>query len=59
MTGFDQVPFGDLEATKKAIGPETAAILIEPVQGEGGVRVARRRFLRGAAQAVRRARACC
>jgi acetylornithine/N-succinyldiaminopimelate aminotransferase len=37
--GFDQVPFGDLEAVKRAIGPETAAILIEPVQGEGGVRV--------------------
>ena len=39
VDGFDQVPFGDLEAVKKAIGPETAAILIEPVQGEGGVRV--------------------
>jgi acetylornithine/N-succinyldiaminopimelate aminotransferase len=37
--GFDQVPFGDLEAVKRAIGPETAAILIEPIQGEGGVRV--------------------
>ena len=31
-TGFDQVPFGDLEAVKKAIGPETAAILIEPIR---------------------------
>ena len=39
VDGFDQVPFGDLEAVKKAIGPETAAILIEPIQGEGGVRV--------------------
>jgi acetylornithine/N-succinyldiaminopimelate aminotransferase len=38
MDGFDQVPHGDLEAVKKAIGPETAGILIEPVQGEGGVR---------------------
>ena len=37
--GFDLVPFGDLEAVEKAIGPETAAIMIEPVQGEGGVRV--------------------
>src|SRR5690606_21175320 len=36
--GFDQVPFGDIEAVEKAIGPETAAILIEPVQGEGGIR---------------------
>ncbi len=33
------MPFGDLEATAKAIGPETAAILIEPVQGEGGIRL--------------------
>ncbi|MCP4737293.1 MAG: aspartate aminotransferase family protein [Bosea sp.] len=40
MDGFDQVPHGDLEAVKKAIGPQTAGILIEPVQGEGGVRSA-------------------
>jgi acetylornithine/N-succinyldiaminopimelate aminotransferase len=40
MEGFDQVPHGDLEAVKKAIGPHTAGILIEPVQGEGGVRTA-------------------
>src|SRR5262244_507882 len=38
MDGFDQVPHGDLDAVKKAIGPTTAGILIEPVQGEGGVR---------------------
>jgi acetylornithine/N-succinyldiaminopimelate aminotransferase len=36
--GFDQVPFGDMKAVEAAIGPETAGILIEPVQGEGGVR---------------------
>jgi len=36
--GFDQVPFGDRDAVKAAIGPETAGILIEPIQGEGGVR---------------------
>jgi acetylornithine/N-succinyldiaminopimelate aminotransferase len=46
MPGFDQVPFADLEATKKAIGPETAAILIEPIMGEGGVRVVPHTFLR-------------
>src|SRR6201997_914271 len=40
MDGFDQVPHGDLDAVKKAIGPATAGILIEPVQGEGGVRTA-------------------
>src|SRR5690349_12515803 len=38
MDGFDQVPLGDVEAVKKAVGPHTAGILIEPVQGEGGVR---------------------
>jgi acetylornithine/N-succinyldiaminopimelate aminotransferase len=38
VEGFDQVPLGDLDATRAAIGPETAAILIEPIQGEGGVR---------------------
>jgi len=46
VDGFDQVPFADLEATKKAIGPATAAILIEPVMGEGGVRVVSHTFLR-------------
>jgi acetylornithine/N-succinyldiaminopimelate aminotransferase len=40
VDGFDQVPLGDLDAVKKAIGPHTAGILIEPVQGEGGVRSA-------------------
>jgi acetylornithine/N-succinyldiaminopimelate aminotransferase len=46
VDGFDQVPFADLDAVKAAIGPDTAAILIEPVQGEGGVRVAPPAFLR-------------
>lgn len=46
VEGFDQVPFGDLEALEKAIGPQTAAIMIEPVQGEGGVRPAAPEFLR-------------
>jgi acetylornithine/N-succinyldiaminopimelate aminotransferase len=47
VQGFDHVPFGDLDATRAAIGPETAAILIEPIQGEGGIRVAPPDFLRG------------
>jgi acetylornithine/N-succinyldiaminopimelate aminotransferase len=46
VEGFDQAPFADLEATKKAIGPQTAAILIEPIMGEGGVRVVPHTFLR-------------
>jgi acetylornithine/N-succinyldiaminopimelate aminotransferase len=44
--GFDQVPFCDLAATKAAIGRETAAILIEPIMGEGGVRVVAPSFLK-------------
>jgi acetylornithine/N-succinyldiaminopimelate aminotransferase len=50
VDGFDQVPFGDIEAVKRAIGPQTAAILIEPIQGEGGVRVAPPTFLRALRQ---------
>ena len=46
MPGFDQVPLGDLEALKKAIGPQTAALIIEPLQGEGGVRMVEPEFLR-------------
>ena len=38
VDGFDQVAFGDLEALKAAITAETAGILIEPIQGEGGIR---------------------
>ncbi len=40
------MPFADLEAVKRAIGPETGAILIEPMMGEGGVRVVPPEFLR-------------
>jgi len=46
VEGFDQVPFGDLAATRQAIGKATAAILIEPIMGEGGVRVVPAEFLR-------------
>jgi acetylornithine/N-succinyldiaminopimelate aminotransferase len=44
--GFDQVPLGDLKAVEKAIRPETAAIMIEPIQGEGGIRLVAPQFLR-------------
>jgi acetylornithine/N-succinyldiaminopimelate aminotransferase len=47
MPGFVQLAAGDLEAVKKTISPETAAILIEPLQGESGVRVIAPDFLKG------------
>ena len=50
VEGFDQVSFGDIEAVKRAIGPQTAGILIEPIQGEGGVRVPPPAFLRALRQ---------
>ena len=50
MDGFDQVPMGDIEAVKRAITPETAGIIIEPVQGEGGVRPAEPQFVRALRQ---------
>ncbi len=45
--GFDRASFGDLESVRRAIRTDTAAILIEPVQGEGGVRAASDEFLAG------------
>jgi len=50
VEGFDTIPPGDLKAVEAAIGPETAAILIEPIQGEGGVRVMAPEYLRGLRQ---------
>jgi acetylornithine/N-succinyldiaminopimelate aminotransferase len=46
VEGFDHVPFNNMNAVRDAITAETAGILIEPVQGEGGVRPADLRFLR-------------
>jgi acetylornithine/N-succinyldiaminopimelate aminotransferase len=47
VEGFDQVAFGDHEGVEAAITPETAAILIEPIQGEGGIRPVPTQCLRG------------
>jgi len=47
VEGFDQVPFGDHDALKAAVTPETAAILVEPIQGEGGIRTVPNQCLRG------------
>src|SRR5471030_2580257 len=50
LDGFDQVTLGDLDAVKKTIGPQTASILIEPLQGEGGVRAASHAFFKALRQ---------
>ncbi len=47
VEGFDHVAFGNLNEVRAAITPETAAVLVEPVQGEGGIRAAEPEFLRG------------
>jgi len=46
LPGFRQLPFGDLEAVKAAMSDRTAAIMVEPVQGEGGINVASDEFLK-------------
>jgi acetylornithine/N-succinyldiaminopimelate aminotransferase len=47
LPGFRYVEFNDLEGAKQAIGPQTAGFLVEPVQGEGGIRVGTPEFLTG------------
>ena len=50
LPGFAYAPFGDLEAVKKLVDSETCAILIEPIQGEGGIRIPPDGFLQGLRQ---------
>ena len=45
--GFVYAPYGDLDATRQLVDGETAAILVEPIQGEGGIRIPPRGFLEG------------
>ncbi|MEI6034153.1 MAG: aspartate aminotransferase family protein [Verrucomicrobiae bacterium] len=47
LGGFRHLPFGDLAEVKSGLRPETVAVLVEPVQGEGGIRIAQPEFLRG------------
>jgi len=50
VEGFDHVAYGNLNELRNAIGPETAAVLVEPVQGEGGMRAASIEYLKGLRQ---------
>ena len=50
LSGFKYVEFGDLEGTKAAMGPQTAGFLVEPIQGEGGIRVGSQEFIKGLRQ---------
>jgi len=47
MDAFDRVPFGDLDAARAAVSQRTCAVLVEPVQGEGGIRPAPEGYLQG------------
>jgi predicted acetylornithine/succinylornithine family transaminase len=47
VPGVSFVPFNDLEGTKKLIDDDTCAVIVEPIQGEGGVNLAQRSFLQG------------
>jgi acetylornithine/N-succinyldiaminopimelate aminotransferase len=47
LPGFKYVEFNDLDGTKAAMGPQTAGFLVEPIQGEGGIRTGTEDFLRG------------
>ena len=50
MAGFRYAKFNDLESVKELIDDETCAIMIEPIQGEGGVNIADAEFLKGLRQ---------
>ena len=50
LHGFSHVPFNDLGALKAAISPETCAIMLEPIQGEGGINVPSVEYMRGVRQ---------
>jgi len=53
MSGFTYLPFNDVDALRAAVSDDTVAILLEPVQGEGGIRIATGDFLSAAAELCR------
>jgi len=56
MPGFRIIPFGDVEALERAIGPDTCAFLVEPIQGEAGVRIPPVGYLKAVAEVCRKRR---
>ena len=54
MPGFKHIPYGDLEVVKGATGKQTAAVMVEPIMGEGGVIVPPAGYLRAAAALCQR-----
>ncbi len=50
VAGFQYAPYGNVDATANLIDKETCAILVEPIQGEGGIRIPSREFLQGLRQ---------
>lgn len=54
LTGFKHVPFGDIEALEEAISKNTAAVILEPIQGEGGIRVPKLGYLRKVRELTRK-----
>lgn len=53
--GFSYVPFNDLQALDDAVGPTTCAVMLEPIQGEGGVNVATQKYMDGVKKICRKA----
>ena len=58
LPGFREAPWNDVAAAEAVIGPQTCGVIVEPVQGEGGVRVASREFLQRLRALCDRYRAC-
>ncbi len=54
LSGFTHVPFGDIDAMEEAIGKNTAAVILEPIQGEGGINVPAAGYLRKVRQLTKK-----